>query len=271
MLPRQKMLKPFMLEAMPEATPISTLEDAQAPYFQGHFPNDAILPGIEQLLRAERVADPNGTKSLRTLQRIKFQHAIRPGETTQLSLTRGAQPGDFRFTHANAENTVCSTGSFSLTDTLASEPNKVEIAIGTQAFPPFETFMPHRAPMLWLDRMLFHTPERVVVERTLRGNHLGIQNGRASNAIAMELFAQAASAHFGFLAMTEGGGQHGGALLGTRRIDIFTESLPLDVPLWIEGSVTLTMPPLAQFACRLVAGELLLAEGTINVAMGVGA
>lgn len=255
---------------------VHTDEIATARHFHGHFPGDPILPGVIQLLRAEDAIDPSHARSIRSLSRLKFQRAIRPSDHTTLSISPGSiSPGskehEYRFAHTNQDAVVCSSGQLSFLQSAAS-PQKANPSALTddREYPPFAAFMPHREPMLWLDRMLSHTRERVVVERTLHCDHIGVQDGRASNAIAMELFAQAASAHFGFLAHTEGGGQLGGALLGTRRIDIHVAHLPLDVPLVVEGIVTMTMPPLAQFACRLIADDFVIADGTINVAMGVG-
>lgn len=60
-------------------------------FFQGHFPNDPILPGVVQLQvvvmdQARRVWPALGP--LREVRRLKFTRPIRPGEILSLKLTR---------------------------------------------------------------------------------------------------------------------------------------------------------------------------------------
>jgi predicted hotdog family 3-hydroxylacyl-ACP dehydratase len=139
-----------------------------------------------------------------------------------------------------------------------------------EAFVPLEQFMPHRAPMLLIDALVAHDGDDAVCEKTFTERDPFVENGVVSSFVALELFAQAAAAHFGYEGLASGGKVTSGALLGARKIDLSRDSFAVGEKLIIKVKRVMTMPPMAQFECVLMndRGET-LAEGTINVAMGV--
>lgn len=138
------------------------------------------------------------------------------------------------------------------------------------AFPPLERFMPHRAPMLLLDALVAHEKEEAVCEKTFHAGDLFVEGDAVSGLVALELFAQAAAAHFGYMGLVEGGTPQSGALLGARKIELFTPTFPLETRLTIRVKQVMAMPPAAQFDCTLEGPDgARLAEGAISVAMGV--
>jgi predicted hotdog family 3-hydroxylacyl-ACP dehydratase len=138
------------------------------------------------------------------------------------------------------------------------------------AFPPLEQFMPHRAPMLLIDALVAHDGDDAVCEKTFTDRDPFVQNGVVSSFIALELFAQAAAAHFGYEGLSSGGKATSGALLGARKIDLSCDTFPVGEKLTIKVKRAMSLPPMAQFECVLAndRGDV-LAVGTINVAMGV--
>lgn len=140
--------------------------------------------------------------------------------------------------------------------------------IATEDFPPLTDFMPHRAPMLWLDRMIACSETDVVCEKTIAGDDPFVENGALSSLVALELFAQTAAAHFGYLALSKGAGMTSGALLGTRRLDLLVASVDVGDTLLVRATQVMSMPPAAQYECELVRSGETIARGTINVAMG---
>jgi predicted hotdog family 3-hydroxylacyl-ACP dehydratase len=138
-------------------------------------------------------------------------------------------------------------------------------------FPPPTAFMPHRPPMLLVDRLLAHDLENVTIEKTFRAGELFVEGDVVSGFVVVELFAQAAAAHFGYAGLVAGGAFASGALLGTRKIDLAVPSLPIERRLEVRAHQVFAMPPAAQYDCTLLDvtdGETVLATGTINVAMG---
>jgi predicted hotdog family 3-hydroxylacyl-ACP dehydratase len=126
--------------------------------------------------------------------------------------------------------------------------------------------------MLLVDRLLAHDDASVAIERTFRDGDLFVEDGAVSAFVTVELFAQAAAAHFGYAGFVHGGVFSSGALLGTRKIDLLVPSFPVGCRLVVRATQTFAMPPAAQYDCVLVDAtedaERTLATGTINVAMG---
>ena len=139
------------------------------------------------------------------------------------------------------------------------------------AYPPLTAFMPHRPPMLFLDALIAHDDTSVVVEKTFRADDVFVENGCVSSFVVLELFAQAAAAHFGYAGLQRGGQFSSGALLGTRKIDLHVPTLAVGELLQVHAKQTFAMPPAAQYECQLVLARdpaQVLAEGSITVAMG---
>lgn len=125
--------------------------------------------------------------------------------------------------------------------------------------------------MLLVDALLAHDLTSVVVEKTFREGDLFVEDGRVSAFVTVELFAQAAAAHFGYAGLLAGGAFGSGALLGTRKIELAAPSFAVGRRLEVRAQQVFAMPPAAQYDCTLVDvtdGETVLATGTINVAMG---
>lgn len=147
------------------------------------------------------------------------------------------------------------------------------MTLGTEidAFPPLTSFMPHRPPMLLLDALVAHEGDEAVCEKTFTDGDPFVENGQVSSFVALELFAQAAAAHFGYEGLARGGQAQSGALLGARKIDLARDTFAVGEKLSIRVKRVMSMPPMAQFECALTAPDgSTLAAGTINVAMGVG-
>lgn len=80
-------------------------------WFQGHFPDDPLLPGIAQLhLVMETIQSALGEKRrLTALKRVRFKRVIRPEETMAITVEPLADnPGTFRFHVTVADENACS-------------------------------------------------------------------------------------------------------------------------------------------------------------------
>ncbi|MCB2186712.1 MAG: hypothetical protein KQJ78_09860 [Deltaproteobacteria bacterium] len=73
---------------------------ADSPWFDGHFPNQAVLPGVALLawgreLLAFLTREAGQTAALSGLHRVKFKKMIEPDQELELTLKPGNKPGWF--------------------------------------------------------------------------------------------------------------------------------------------------------------------------------
>ena len=85
--------------------------EASSPWFEGHFPRFAILPGVVQIGWAEHYACAlyGHAPGLSALEQVKFKRPILPGTELDLVLKPDAAAGKLRYEYRAAE-TSYSTG-----------------------------------------------------------------------------------------------------------------------------------------------------------------
>ncbi len=84
--------------------------EKDSPWFDGHFPDDPILPGIAQLdMVTKTIQKSLGTSSvLKGLSRIKFKEIIRPGDVLDIRAVPAKMKHHYSFTICNKQQEVCS-------------------------------------------------------------------------------------------------------------------------------------------------------------------
>ncbi len=93
-------------------------------FLQGHFPGNPVVPGVilcEMLaqnccvLLADDEDARGATPFYATLDKVRFRHAVRPGDTVELACKITRARGPFRFAEGTASvaGTVCCTASMS--------------------------------------------------------------------------------------------------------------------------------------------------------------
>jgi len=87
---------------------VTTRDDS--PWFDGHFPDDPILPGIAQLyMVADCIAAGGGQRMLmENISRVKFRKIVRPGELLDILATRGNKKDHYTFRITSGDEEVCS-------------------------------------------------------------------------------------------------------------------------------------------------------------------
>lgn len=83
---------------------------AAAPYFQGHFPECPVLPGVIQIGIARALAEEwlGVSVALTAVKKVKFTHVIVPGQSVHLALMRR---GDHEVSYEYRRGTEsCSSG-----------------------------------------------------------------------------------------------------------------------------------------------------------------
>ncbi|MBX3479396.1 MAG: acyl-CoA synthetase [Caulobacter sp.] len=81
-------------------------------YFQGHFPEEAILPGISQVHMAVLIGEQtlDFVPASAELNRVKFKDIVRPGEVLDLTLTADRERGRLTFQWLRANGNEASAG-----------------------------------------------------------------------------------------------------------------------------------------------------------------
>ena len=84
--------------------------DPDAPYFRGHFPSFAVLPGVVQLGLARQFAEGvfHIETPLKTVKKMKFSHAVVPDVRIRFSLVRESETA-FSYTYMKGD-VLCSSG-----------------------------------------------------------------------------------------------------------------------------------------------------------------
>lgn len=106
-----------LLERIDEDTVVMALAvPADSPYFDGHFPEFALLPGVVQVKWAQDVACRywHLAGSVVGIKALKFMFPIRPDDTVVLRLSRSA--GKVNFLYESPEGKTLSRGTLLLED-----------------------------------------------------------------------------------------------------------------------------------------------------------
>ena len=76
--------------------------------FDGHFPDNPILPGIAQIMAAALTVHPDGPSRIRQIIRSKFISIVRPGETmTVKARLSESKEGALVTAECSTNNGVC--------------------------------------------------------------------------------------------------------------------------------------------------------------------
>lgn len=106
-------LRPIVISLSVEA-PSATLniEVPESPWFDGHFPNQPVLPGIAMVLWAKAAFEEHlNTQVSSDVPRMKFRSLVRPGAELQLRLSMGRR---LAFGYHSADGAVVCSGEFSI-------------------------------------------------------------------------------------------------------------------------------------------------------------
>ncbi|MCS6175623.1 ApeI family dehydratase [Shewanella baltica] len=86
------------------------LVTADLEYFNGHFPEQAVLPGVTQLDWAVRLGCQHFgySEAVANLEVLKFQQLILPGQEVTLSISNNAAKAKLTFAYNDGENRYAS-------------------------------------------------------------------------------------------------------------------------------------------------------------------
>jgi 3-hydroxymyristoyl/3-hydroxydecanoyl-(acyl carrier protein) dehydratase len=87
-----------------------SIVEQESPWFDGHFPDDPVLPAIAQLDLVSKVITEAmaGELVLHSLSRIKFKKIIRPGDILDIRAVPAKTEHHYSFSICNEQQEVCS-------------------------------------------------------------------------------------------------------------------------------------------------------------------
>jgi predicted hotdog family 3-hydroxylacyl-ACP dehydratase len=134
-----------------------------------------------------------------------------------------------------------------------------------EPFPPIETLLPHRPPMVLLDEVVACDEARLSAVVTIRPTSLFLEANRVPGHVGIEYMAQACGAFAGAEALRRGEAVRIGFLLGTRRYIMHAPWFHLGERLTVSVSLGYRDESMATFdGCIDVAGTL-AAEARLTV------
>lgn len=125
--------------------------------------------------------------------------------------------------------------------------------------------MPHRTPMVFIDRVVALGEGRVLCESEIRDDHILFRNGAVSAVAIVEIFAQSAAALIAAGLLKDPNARMAGALLGARNLFWSVETLELGKTYQCRAVDNWGAGALRQLECELFCDGESVAKGAINV------
>lgn len=135
-------------------------------------------------------------------------------------------------------------------------------------FPAPADVLPHRAPMVLLDRIVAHDEGRTVCAVDITPSSAFLTAAKDVPAwVGLEYMAQCVAAHAGLVARTRGEPVKLGLLIGARRVELHVDAFAIGRTVIVTGTHVWGDRQLASFACSLSdeRSDTLLAESVLSV------
>ena len=137
-----------------------------------------------------------------------------------------------------------------------------------KTFPPVADVVPHKPPMLLLDRVLSYETDRVTCEVRIGPETPFLEDGLVPAVVGIEYMAQTVAAYAGLTAREQGKDAKIGFLLGCRDLTLGTEGFAVGDLLVVEARRTWGDADLGSFACSVARSGEVVVQGVLNVYQG---
>ena len=135
-------------------------------------------------------------------------------------------------------------------------------------YPPLEQVLPHRAPMILLDRIEDSAEGMAVCSVTLRSDSPFVEQGSVPAVVATEYMAQCVAVYAGLKARRRGEGVRVGYLIGARSIEMAVDAFHVGDRLLVTARHVWGDDALGKFECRVAAEGRRVARATLSVFQG---
>lgn len=240
---------------------------ADSPYFEGHFPDRPILPGVVALaLMAQAAARVSGKDApVHTIPHARFREVVVPGDRLEVA----ARKEDARRVRVDLfrGETLVANAAFELgaLQPAAAWGVQTTIVPPPADAPAPKALLPQQPPMRFLTAILGEFPEGLVCTARLPAACALAEGGSAPALATIEAAAQAAAAWEALRRWREGGAAapRTGYLVAVRDVVLFAADVPADAELVATVRLAAAAPPLTHYAVEVDRGERRVLRGTI--------
>ena len=234
--------------------------------FDGHFPGRPILSGVAELTLVAAALSPEGeTAPVAAIPFARFRGLVLPGDLLELDATPRAQ-GGLRFEVRRAGEVVAN-GAIEFGDPRGDAPAPFAMAArAPRGAPPPAELIPHRPPMLFVDRILGEADDGATCLGRIPAACALVSRGSTPAFVALEVAAQTAACWESLRRSRDAGAPAPltGYLVSVREVVLYRPTVPVEADLISSVRLVATAPPLTTYAVDVsVFGELAL-SGTIG-------
>ncbi len=135
------------------------------------------------------------------------------------------------------------------------------------AYPPLEQLLPHRSPMILIDRLIAVNGQEGICEVTVSPHSMFLEASGIPAFVGVEYMAQSIAAYGGYQAYLAHEPIAVGLLLGTRRLELYCQFFELGQTLRIHVAQVWGKHELMRFRCSITsaAAGALLQQAELNV------
>jgi 3-hydroxyacyl-[acyl-carrier-protein] dehydratase len=239
---------------------------ADGPLFAGHFPGRPILPGIAELVLVAQALAPSGEAAeLSGIPFARFRGLVLPADALEVA----AQPrgeGGVRFEVRRA-GAIVANGAMAFGPPRPDDGSASAVAArAVHGEPAIAELIPHRPPMLFVDRILGEADDGATCLGRIPGECALVARGRTPTFVALEFAAQSAAVWESIRRSRTSGdsGARMGYLVSLKDVIVHRATIPADADLIATIRLVALAPPLATYGVDIaVEGERAL-RGTIG-------
>jgi len=236
------------------------------PLFEGHFPGRPLLPGIAELVLVAQALSPEGDAGdVSAIPFVRFRGLVLPGDLLEVEATPRDQDS-LRF-EARRAGEIVANGALAFGVPQAARPAAVAMAArAPRGAPPLAELVPHRPPMLFVERILGEAEDGTTCLGRIPAACALVTGGSTPAFVALEVAAQTAAVWEALRRSRETGtpAARTGYLVSLRDVVLHRRTVPADADLIASIRLEAMTPPLTTYAVDVsVDGELAL-TGTIG-------
>jgi predicted hotdog family 3-hydroxylacyl-ACP dehydratase len=191
-------------------------------FFAGHFPGQAVLPGLALLAMCDRLFRLAGHE-ITALRRVRFRSIIK--SACRLPIKIVPKGTDFSFSVMYAGQKAC-TGIAAITSQAQPQILAQEL-VGDRSV-PVEDLIPQRKPMRLVDKIIKSDTDGTLTQARVANNWPLFESGRLNPLTLIELAAQSGASHMGYTHRNKGTLEGRGYLVGVKQARFFVKGVQID-------------------------------------------